>query len=211
MAEYCGDLLDLQDRQLDVLHVRLTEHGTYDTHMDCAMAVRAPPGQRLTMTFDWFDIAPGAFQWCTADFLSVFDGELDSKESIEGLDEKLCGSSPPPSVASTGRALTLRFSSNSIEEGKGFSAIFTPFHEGECDDRSEFGCDNGRCIPRRLRCDDHDNCGDDSDSSCFLSVTQVVLAVLITTIIFAVIVGLSILYCNRHKLKPKDKKVFTTP
>ena len=33
----------------------------------------------------------------------------------------------------------------------------------ECDDSSEFECNNGKCIPLSWKCDNADDCGDYSD------------------------------------------------
>ncbi|XP_025076178.1 low-density lipoprotein receptor-related protein 12-like [Pomacea canaliculata] len=165
--------------------------------MKCEMAVRAPPGQQLIVTFESLDIAPG-YSGC-ADFLSLIDGDLQEQTPVPGVAKKLCGTEAPAPVITSGRAVTLRFDSNTIEEGQGFTAVITPFHQGECT-RDEYRCDNDRCIDRRLMCDDHDNCGDGSDK-CWLSVTAVVVIVIITIIVFAILVLVAVIYLYKDTLK----------
>ncbi|PVD21104.1 hypothetical protein C0Q70_19270 [Pomacea canaliculata] len=48
--------------------------------MKCEMAVRAPPGQQLIVTFESLDIAPG-YSGC-ADFLSLIDGDLQEQTPV---------------------------------------------------------------------------------------------------------------------------------
>ena len=100
MAEYCGDLVDLQDRGLSSLHLLLTDQEVYRRHMSCFFAVRAPPDHRLTLTLRWLDIAVGRFSSC-ADYLSVWDGAFNKTSHVEGefkstqgKGECLCGTGP---------------------------------------------------------------------------------------------------------------------
>ena len=83
MAEYCGDLIDLQYQQLSTLHLRLTDHEVYRPHMSCTFAVRAPPQHRLTMVVQWMDIAVGRFSSC-ADYLAVWDGAFNKTAHVQG-------------------------------------------------------------------------------------------------------------------------------
>ncbi|KAL8618048.1 hypothetical protein ACOMHN_044618 [Nucella lapillus] len=203
MTEYCGDLIDMEQRYLTTARVRLTQLPAYRPRLSCSFGVRAPTAHRLTMVVQWLDIAEGRFHVCS-DYLSVWNGDFNNKTGyVEGMDGKTCGKVTPPSVTSQGRSLLLHFDSNTIEDGAGFSVVFTAFHQGNCR-RDEFSCDNGRCIDIRLKCDDYDNCGDNSDD-CILSVGGVVVAVIVTTIVFLLIIGIAVLYCHRDKLKLRKK------
>lgn len=82
MEDRCDHLIDLQDLGLPVMHVRLTDRYLYRPKMKCEMAVRAPPGQRLIVTFESLDIAPG-YSGC-ADFLSLIDGDLQEQTPVPG-------------------------------------------------------------------------------------------------------------------------------
>ncbi|KAK7114724.1 neuropilin and tolloid-like protein 1 [Littorina saxatilis] len=202
MEDYCDDLIDLEYNGLSMVHVRLTELGIYRPHMSCTFAVRAPPMHRLTLVMEWIDIAEGRFGYCS-DYLAVLEGDLNKTYYTDNMDAKLCGQKKPAAITSSRRGLTLHFDSNQIEEGAGFSAVFTSFHEGSCQ-TGEFSCENGRCIDQRLKCDKYDNCGDFSDD-CLLTVGDVVAAVIITSIVFLLIVGGAVLYCYRDKIKFRKK------
>ncbi|XP_076470416.1 uncharacterized protein LOC143300550 [Babylonia areolata] len=204
MSEYCGDLVDMAHRNLVTVHLRLTERAVYRPHMSCTFGVRAPPGDKLLMVVQWMDIAEGRNHLACADYLSVWNGDFSNRTGyVEGLDARLCGDAAPAPVTSLGRSMLLHFDSNKYEDGSGFEIVFTAYHEGECS-KGEFHCDNGRCIDERLACDDYDNCGDDSDS-CILSAGKVVVAVVVTTIVFLLIVGIAVLVCHWDKLKLRKK------
>lgn len=83
MADHCDDLVDLRYRQIEAVYIQLTDESLYNSHMACSFAFRAPPGQRLTMVIESIDVDAGVFH--CADFLSVLDGEFDSKIYVPGM------------------------------------------------------------------------------------------------------------------------------
>ena len=57
------------------------------------------------------------------------------------------------------------------------SYTFSKTYAVESCDSEEFICDNGECVPDELRCDNADDCGDNSDEdgcgmSCTLSICE---------------------------------------
>lgn len=199
MEDRCSHLIDMHDQKLTSLRLILTDSALYRPHISCLFAVRAPPRKRLVIVVEWLDIAEGRSASC-ADFLSVSDGDFQNITGpVHGLKLKLCGQVQPPPVTSAGQAVTLKFDSTTHDHGAGFSILFTAFHQGPCHEH-EFTCDNGRCIDKRLKCNDNDNCGDKSDD-CKLTAGDVVVAVIVTALVFSVIIGLACLWCHRDKVK----------
>ncbi|KAL8608386.1 hypothetical protein ACOMHN_002619 [Nucella lapillus] len=210
MSEHCGGLVDMKDEVLSTVRLRLTSQAVYRPLMSCTVVLRAPPQHRLTVVVEWLDIAAGRFSGACTDYLSAWNGEIGNRTThVEGLDVTMCGQETPPSVMSEGRSVTLHFDSNTIEDGAGFSLLFTsfhhgfsllytPFHHGECSG-DEFRCDNDRCIDQRLKCDGDDNCGDGSDA-CLLSITTAALVLIVVTLIGCLAAVVALLYCHREKI-----------
>ncbi|KAJ8360630.1 hypothetical protein SKAU_G00171550 [Synaphobranchus kaupii] len=84
---------------------------------------------------------------------------------------QLCGKTIPRPVLSTGNYLTLRLMTRGTQPRVDFMGHFTSFRLGfnqsECRSEPYFTCENGKCIPVSLVCDDKgiDNCGDGSDQA----------------------------------------------
>ncbi|XP_029433904.1 low-density lipoprotein receptor class A domain-containing protein 2 [Rhinatrema bivittatum] len=101
-------------------------------------------------------------------YVQFYDGK--GRNAVP-LGPPLCGKSIPRPILSTGNYLTLRLVTRGQQPRVDFVGDFTSFRLGfnysECHDGPYFHCQNGKCIPMSLVCDNKgiDNCGDGSDQS----------------------------------------------
>ncbi|XP_035243284.1 low-density lipoprotein receptor class A domain-containing protein 2 [Anguilla anguilla] len=103
-------------------------------------------------------------------FIQFYDGK---DKAAPPLGPPLCGKTIPRPVLSTGNYLTLRLMTRGTQPRVDFMGHFTSFrlalglNQSECRSEPYFTCENGKCIPVSLVCDDKgiDNCGDGSDQA----------------------------------------------
>ncbi|XP_068099255.1 low-density lipoprotein receptor class A domain-containing protein 2 isoform X2 [Hyperolius riggenbachi] len=101
-------------------------------------------------------------------YVQFYDGK---DHHSEPLGTPLCGKTIPRPVLSTGNFLTLRLVTRGQQPRVDFVGDFTSFRIGfntsECRPEPYFFCQNSKCIPPSLVCDDRniDNCGDGSDQT----------------------------------------------
>ena len=107
----------------DVISVSANCSGTYDApnmvlkypsvsssttnNTDCSWMITAPVDKSVTLEFTTFQIKSSVN--CINSALQIFDGQTANSRRIG---EKLCGSTLPDEIESTGRSLFLKFSSN---------------------------------------------------------------------------------------------------
>ncbi|KAJ1184027.1 hypothetical protein NDU88_000837 [Pleurodeles waltl] len=78
----------------------------YPNSMDCVMAILAPAGYKISLTFTEFDLEP--FPGCDCDYLTITDGSRSTSQLIG----KYCGKMRVPDLVSTGNSLLLKFDSD---------------------------------------------------------------------------------------------------
>ncbi|XP_074074290.1 low-density lipoprotein receptor class A domain-containing protein 2 [Macrotis lagotis] len=106
----------------------------------------------------------------TSSYLQFYDGP--AKEGLR-LGNPLCGLTIPGPVLSTGRTLSLRLVTRGQQPRVDFIGDFTSFRLGSrpspCGLGFYFLCQNKKCIPQSLVCDNWgiDNCGDGSDQTSY--------------------------------------------
>ncbi|XP_002742305.2 uncharacterized protein LOC100373344 [Saccoglossus kowalevskii] len=97
---------------------------------------------------------------CDASFLQIYDGRFATNDSLL---LHTCGTIQPATFQTTTNFATVRMKLRDTSSVN-FTILMTSFDFGSCTDEvTELKCTNGRCIPRTLRCDSANNCGDNSD------------------------------------------------
>ncbi|XP_078540689.1 astacin-like metalloendopeptidase [Lissotriton helveticus] len=91
----------------------------YPTNMDCVMAILAPEGYKISLTFTQFDLEN--FPGCGADYLIINDGARSTSKTIG----KYCGNIQIPDLVSTDNALLLQFHSDTWVTAAGFRAEYS--------------------------------------------------------------------------------------
>ncbi|XP_078540821.1 astacin-like metalloendopeptidase isoform X2 [Lissotriton helveticus] len=91
----------------------------YPNGMDCAMAILAPAGYKISLTFTRFELEN--FPGCLMDYLIIYDGARSTSKTIG----KYCGNIQIPRLVSTGNALLLQFHSDSWVTAAGFRAEYS--------------------------------------------------------------------------------------
>ncbi|XP_037119725.1 low-density lipoprotein receptor-related protein 12 [Syngnathus acus] len=127
----------------------------YPTRLNCSWNIRGRPGDRVTISFQDFDLQ-GSHR-CSSDWMSI-----SSYKNLDGL--RVCGSSLPPPYISSQDHVWIHFRSDDALSGKGFRLSYvTGKPDVSSCDVDQFHCSNGKCIPDWWRCNSMDECGDNSD------------------------------------------------
>ncbi|XP_034016613.1 low-density lipoprotein receptor-related protein 12 [Thalassophryne amazonica] len=154
ISKACGDMPELLRASSGVV----TSPGwpfQYPSRVNCSWNIRARPGDKITISFQDFDLQSS--HRCSSDWISV-----SSYRGLDGL--RVCGSSLPPPYISSQDHVWIRFHSDESLAGKGFRlAYITGKPEVSSCDVDQFHCSNGKCIPDWWRCNSMDECGDNSD------------------------------------------------
>lgn len=135
----------------------------YPSRLNCSWNIRARPGDTVTISFQDFDLQ-GSHR-CSSDWMSV-----SSYRSLEGL--RVCGSSLPPPFTSSQDHVWIHFHSDDSLTGKGFRLSYISGKpEASGCEVDQFHCSNGKCVPDWWRCNQMDECGDNSDEELCLDST----------------------------------------
>lgn len=94
----------------------------YVNNGDCKWIIFAPLGYLVQLSFQSFEMEEHGS--CRYDYVSVFDNIVDRENSSTPIG-KYCGSSIPPVIISTTRALTLFFKSDDSVGREGFVATYS--------------------------------------------------------------------------------------
>ncbi|XP_021118462.1 low-density lipoprotein receptor-related protein 12 isoform X3 [Heterocephalus glaber] len=127
----------------------------YPAKLNCSWLIKANPGEIITISFQDFDIQGS--RRCSLDWLTI-----DTYKNIESY--RACGSTIPPPYISSQDHVWIRFHSDDSVSRKGFRLAYFSGKAEEpncaCD---QFHCGNGKCIPEAWKCNNMDECGDNSD------------------------------------------------
>jgi len=147
-------------------HTGLSAGHNYGKNMNCVWRIEAPQGSYVELVAQSFNVEPDSA--CQFDWLELFDGDGTNAPSLG----KFCGSRFNP-ISSTGRILTLQFVTDDDTQLSGFALFynFTTTIIHQCHS-SEFQCANSKCVSSNFRCDNDDDCGDDSDEQNCGNITR---------------------------------------
>ncbi|XP_071957476.1 uncharacterized protein [Antedon mediterranea] len=162
MMDNCGNAL----RKKDAYALRSHDdedvfNNTSGSRITCTVQVQAlRSDQRLSFNFvDLVIEDPANTNECGSTYISVWDGQVISDDDII---DRYCLNDTSTFQTLTQFAI-IRFS---IAPGAAvnITLLYTSFTSGTCTDEVfELQCDNGLCVPRSVRCDFFNNCGDGSD------------------------------------------------
>ncbi|XP_062588033.1 uncharacterized protein LOC134249703 isoform X2 [Saccostrea cucullata] len=156
LEDYCGKTLNIQGSWT---RLKLTRRDEYPDNFNCTasivtseMTYSGNPSRLMVVIHKLETICPG-------DKLRLLDGNTSTP--LKAL--YYCGKHEPEQAMYTvASQLIVNFESDAFRNDDGFELYITRFHLGICGD-DEFRCAKGPCIDKSLHCDDHDQCGDDSD------------------------------------------------
>ncbi|XP_048764781.2 uncharacterized protein LOC125672624 isoform X2 [Ostrea edulis] len=158
LDEYCGKTLHIQGPWM---RMKLTRRENYLNNFNCKATIISPEmtpsgnPSRLMVVVDKLETK------CPGDRLSLANG--NTSIPLQGLASYLCGEHKPKhAIYTVSSILVVSFQSDASKNDDGFELYITRFHSGICEE-NEFRCNRGPCIAKSLHCDDHDQCGDDSD------------------------------------------------
>ncbi|XP_022080363.1 uncharacterized protein LOC110973676 isoform X2 [Acanthaster planci] len=103
---------------------------------------------------------------CNSSYLQIWDGDVindvNHLVTVCGTTQSMLGL-PSNVVESQTQFLTVRLTVHPTATVN-VTMVTTSFDAGPCTDEvTELKCHNGRCVPRSVRCDIADNCGDNTD------------------------------------------------
>lgn len=183
LDKHCGETLSYQKPWV---RLKLTRRDDYPPNMNCTVKVvfsdtEAGTPARIMVVVHKLETK------CPGDRLKMLDG--NSSLPLKGLSPDLCGKHEPKQALFTdSSSLVVNFQSDAYKSDDGFELYLTRFHLGICTP-SEFRCARGPCIATSLRCDGHDQCGDDSDECPWKSwlVVSLVAATCLGSLLTAVV------------------------
>lgn len=131
----------------------------YGKYLNCSWTIKAPQGQFVEMVAKNFSVYQGFGSSCYGDYVELYDGDSVSSRSMG----RYCGNTFNP-VTSTGNSLTLKFVTDGYTQYQGFKLFYNFTNQiiRSCPG-NKFRCDNGYCLASTYKCDQDDDCGDDSD------------------------------------------------
>eukprot|EP00794_Sanderia_malayensis_P006277 gene6277-6998_t len=136
----CGGDFQLPNGTFESPSFNLLASYTYPPYSNCLWTIEAPRGHVLSLRFTFFDVLPGATGRCDEDYVDVYDGPVKSAG-------RYCNANKPTVLASTGRFIYMRFTSNHKGHGKGFRVQFQR-HSTACD--QPLGIADGRISDNRI-------------------------------------------------------------
>ncbi|XP_062613712.1 neuropilin and tolloid-like protein 1 [Saccostrea cucullata] len=134
---------------------------TYSNDVNCVITVTAPSGHKVLAIPRRFELEEQRTGTCV-DYLNFYDGTSTSSTKINA--QPYCDRSGPHNVSSSSTSMTLEFVTDSSARYRGFDIIFAAIKNAPCA-TDYFGCSNGLCVDRTLRCDSFNQCGDESDEN----------------------------------------------
>ncbi|XP_054715759.1 chymotrypsin-like elastase family member 2B [Uloborus diversus] len=129
----------------------------YHNGLWCEYRIRSPPGTRIKMTFEDFDLSPSGS--CFQDRLVVYGKD---KETVLGV---FCGSQIPyPILSNEGEnEIRLLIQTDFMAGGRGFSALFESGRDLQLCRAGQSVCGNRNCYDSSDKCNGNDDCGDGTD------------------------------------------------
>ena len=96
---------------------------SYENNIDCVVALRFPAGSTVLIEFDQqYEIE--SHDSCNYDYIEVRDGPSVDSNLIGN--ERLCGSTAPAPIQSTGNTMTLIFHTDGSFTKTGFKIVANP-------------------------------------------------------------------------------------
>ncbi|VDI29827.1 Hypothetical predicted protein, partial [Mytilus galloprovincialis] len=132
----------------------------YPNSMNCYLAVTVPTNYKVVAVFRRYEIEE--LSSVCKDSVNFYDG-VDTSASLLNLDHN-CGNIAPTNITSTGTSLTVQLVTDSTAIYRGFDLILSAFSYAPCSS-DQYSCTNSLCISSTLKCDNYDQCGDQSDES----------------------------------------------
>ncbi|XP_048768521.2 enteropeptidase-like [Ostrea edulis] len=134
---------------------------TYSDNVNCVITVSAPSGHKVLALPRRFELEEQRTGACV-DYLNFYDGASTGSSKINA--QPYCDRTGPHNVSSSSTSMTLEFVTDGSAGYRGFDIIFAAVTNAPCA-ADYFGCTNGLCVDRTLRCDSFNQCGDESDET----------------------------------------------
>ncbi|GFO20650.1 low-density lipoprotein receptor-related protein 2 [Plakobranchus ocellatus] len=166
---------------------------TYKNLLDCSLTVTAPSSHYVLALVTRFELEAAVTGTCT-DYLDVHNGTDTSAAKLNPTELCGWGTNIPSNFTSSGQSMTLRLVTDSQAVYHGFNIIFTAVYDEPCTG-TDFACSNQLCADSSIRCDNYNQCGDNSDelncesygSSSGINVVMVAVITAVVVVVIAVI------------------------
>ncbi|XP_035232309.1 dorsal-ventral patterning tolloid-like protein 1, partial [Stegodyphus dumicola] len=97
----------------------------------CFFRIKAPPGRRIKVTFNQFNLPRDDTTGTCLSYIEVTNVFRRRHKDIKPAPQ-LCGSSLPPAIHSIGNILQVKFFSQGLAAGQGFSLTYSTEEKGIC-------------------------------------------------------------------------------